>query len=201
MSAAETRARPLRLLLRDQTREVHEALHRLPDFALLAESRIGRADYGRLLLRLHGFYAAIDPALDRAASRHAGVAGLRGHAHRAPALARDLAALDLQPARPATPTLPDPATPAALAGALYVLDGALIGGATLARAAGRLDWPAPTAFWEWCQAEGPVLWRRTLALIDGVDDGAASRAAAVATATALFQAFGEFMAPADESAG
>lgn len=192
---------PLRLLLRTETRAVHERLHHLPDFAALAEARIARPAYGRLLLGLHGFYAALDPVLANACGRFAGATGGAEHLPRAPALECDLAALGLDAAPADHARLPRPESAAALAGALYVVDGALIGGTVLARAAGRVDWPAPASFWRWCEAEGPGLWRRTLGLLDRLDGAAENRVAALAMATALFRSVGEHVTAGTAPAG
>jgi heme oxygenase len=115
------------------------------------------------------------------------------HCERAPLLARDLAAAGLVPERPGPAAPTAFGCPASYAGALYVVDGALLGGAVLCRAAGRLDWPAPAGFWRWAEAEGPALWRRTLALIERVDAGEASRNSAAAAASATFAAFARWM--------
>ena len=187
---------PLRALLRQATGEAHAALHRLPPFAGLAQSAIGRADYARLLQRMESFYAAFDPALAAAGRCSAGAIGEIGevaHRQRAPLLARDLAAAGLPAERPGPAAPAALGCPASYAGALYVVDGALLGGAVLARAAARLDWPAPAGFWCWAKAEGPALWRRTLTLIERVDTGEASRSSAVAAASATFAAFARWM--------
>lgn len=186
-------ARPLRVQLREETRAVHEATHELPVLRCLARSVIGRAEYAELLLRLEAFYAAIDTVLAAACKRHAASIGGAVHAARAPLLARDLAGLGLLPARAEAPAMPLLDGAAAIAGMFYVVDGALLGGATLGRAVRRLDWPAPCVFWSWCQAEGPAIWHRTLALIDHVDRGPDSRAGALATASATFSTFADWM--------
>jgi heme oxygenase (biliverdin-IX-beta and delta-forming) len=192
---------PLRFLLRQATAEAHAALHELPAFSGLARSVIGRADYARLIQRMESFYAALDPALAAAGGRLRATPGA-AHRARAPVLARDLADAGLSTERPG------PAAPAAFgcaasyAGALYVVDGALLGGAVLGRAAGRLDWRAPSGFWRWAETEGPGLWRRTLVLIERVDAGEASRGSAVAAAMATFAAFGQWMErPVEQPAG
>lgn len=184
---------PLRALLRQATGEAHAALHRLPPFVLLAQSAIDRADYARLLRRMESFYASLDPALAVAGRRFAPETGEVAHRERAGLLADDLAAAGLPAERPGPPSPETFSCPAAYAGALYVVDGALLGGAVLCRATARLHWPAPAGFWRWAEAEGPALWRRTLALIERVDAGEASRRAAIATASATFEAFGSWM--------
>lgn len=191
---------PLRLLLRGATADVHADLHEMPPFARLARSAIGRADYLRLLRRMESFYAALDPALAAAARCLGQAAGDAAHRPRAPLLARDLAAAGWGPERPGPAFRRAFGCPAAYAGALYVVDGALLGGAVLARAAARLDWPAPAGYWRWAEAEGPRLWRRTLALIERVDAGEPSRGSAVAAASATFAAFARWMErPADRA--
>ena len=185
---------PLRVLLRDETRAIHEALHQLPAFRRLARSAISRAEYAALLQRMESFYAALDPVLLAACRHHASGAADADHAPRAPLLALDLARLGRRPVRDPAPALPKLSDAAAVAGALYVVDGALLGGATLAGAVRRLDWPAPSGFWGWCQAEGPPIWRRTLKLIERADRGPASRAAALAAAAGTFAAFDRWMA-------
>ncbi len=159
---------PLRVLLRDETRDAHEALHQLPVFRRLARSTIGRAEYAALLQRMESFYASFDAALAAACERHACAIGDVVHARRAPLILRDMTKMGVAPARGATPDLPALDEPGAIAGALYVVDGALLGGAVLGSAVRRLGWPAPGGFWSWCRTEGPGLWRRTQSLLDRV---------------------------------
>jgi heme oxygenase len=185
----------LRVLLRVETREVHEALHQLPAFRRLARSTIGRADYAALLWRLGAFYAPLDAGMVAACRRHAAGTGGVVHVRRAPLIARDLADLGAGPeADPGKSAAPGPCLPAldgpaAIAGVLYVVDGALLGGAALGRAVRRLDWSAPCGFWSWCQEDGPALWRRTLSLLERVDRKPADQAVALAAACDTFAAF------------
>jgi heme oxygenase len=183
-------AEPARHALRAATHGVHEALHRQPDLAALAEGRITRERYARLLGGMHGFHAGLEPAVRAAEARFAPALGGFRYRPRRAVLAGDLAALGAVPGEAAAAEAPALASPAALAGAVYVLDGSLLGATTLERAARALPFaPAGTAYWAWCRRAGPDAWRAARGLIARLDAGPAARAEMETAARATFAAF------------
>lgn len=178
---------PLRTALRVGTRVRHEALHRQRDFAALAAGTLSAERYNALMRRLHDFYAAVDPEMSAACRRFLTESGGYDYRPRAPVIAGDL-----PPGTSAGPTVPPLAVPTveALGGALYVLEGALLGASMLEAAARSLPWgPRNTGYWSWCRSEAPERWRRATALIGALDRGAAEREAVIAAANDTFAAF------------
>ena len=187
---------PARLALRDATREVHERLHHLPDFAALAAGRLNRAEYTRLLARLYGFHAPVEQAVavalpqdgpDATAWRRAGL------------LHADLVQMGLDPA--AIPLLPQAAppnilTPAAALGWLYVIEGSTLGGRLLARGLdGILLGPQGRTFLSASLQLGHVRWAAVGAAIDHYGHDEAKRGQMVAGAVTAFQSFETWFAP------
>jgi heme oxygenase len=122
--------------LRERTAEQHERLERrLGRFRWLRS----RDAYASMLEQLYGFYAVAEPAL--AAAGAAAIDGLElDERRKAPLLAYDLAQLGRTPARLARlPLAPVPAIgdPGQALGALYVLEGATLGGKLIERAVAR----------------------------------------------------------------
>ena len=87
------------------------------------------AGYAAALRALHGFHAAWEPCIWSTPGL-AG-AGLRDDRRKLPLLERDLRALGVEPVGPAA--APEPAGAAAALGALYVLEGATLGGRVILR--------------------------------------------------------------------
>lgn len=174
---------PLRQRLRIETYAVHERLHQHPQFAAIADGTIPARDFDRLMSRMGGFYAALDPLMVMA-SQGAGHGGYRYHPR-----------VGMFPRTETTrPSLPAILDVAALAGAAYVVDGSVLGGQLLRRAInGRLQHP----YWDWCADVGPSVWRSTRALIDRVEAGPNSDRA-VETANSVFNAFSDHMHMADD---
>lgn len=139
--------------------------------------QIDANDHECLMSRMGGFYAALDPLIAAACeSMGDDIAGYRYRPR-----------LGLFPSRSRRPVLiPAVDTPAALAGAIYVVDGAVLGGQVLARAFGDRSLHP---YWHWCCQNGPSVWRAAKALIDHLDTDAKARAAATRTALDMFDAF------------
>ena len=184
----------LRLTLRAATDAQHQGLHAHPLLARLADGTITQAQNTQAIARMAAFYRSADPVLAAACARfRTGLGGYRYYprAHR------------LDPDRPAnrtgaqdpvgTPGVPDPAGLPELAGALYVVDGALIGGRVLARSAHQAGLTAGRAHWDWCARQGPAIWRTTLALLERIGSGPDTMDRACASAHAWFAAFGRSM--------
>jgi heme oxygenase len=103
---------------------VHQRLHLHEGFAAIQNGSIEMASYRRLLLRLYGFYIPFETAADISRERSGW-------------LADDLRALGSHPdgfdAAALCSEIPIPRTPEARLGALYVVEGAALGGRDLAR--------------------------------------------------------------------
>jgi heme oxygenase len=109
--------------LKQATAPAHDKLERELGFV---KGRLARPDILRFLLRLHGFYAAWEPWLARSGLPEAFLQPRR----KLPWVERDLAALGIagSPAPPRYPHPLGPATPERAMGALYVIEGATLGG-------------------------------------------------------------------------
>lgn len=131
MVAPPRRADPqyvsLRAVLRAATQDVHQRLHHHPGFAAVQAGVIDLDAYRALLCRLYGFHQPFE-ALTRV------------EAHRTRWLEADLEALGIAGRRLTAIVrclgLPRLDTPGRRRGALYVVEGATLGGSALA---GRLD--------------------------------------------------------------
>ena len=167
----------VRALLREHTHDAHQRLHRLTVFRALLAGTLEREGYGRLLTRLHDYYRGVDASLLSACRRLA----LRGEDYayqpRAAMFAADLVTLGFA------------CTPA---GALYVIEGSLLGGATLDDAARRLL-PASHAadtqrrsYWAWCRQVASERWQSTTSFIERLAHTPNMAHAAIAAAHATF---------------
>lgn len=109
-------------LLRHMTHNVHQRLHRHDGFASIKDGTCTIDGYRRLLLRLHGFHRPFEAA-----------AGLE--AERSGWLADDLAVLGVDSkalhARASCTSLPQLNDDPRRVGALYVVEGSMLGGRTL----------------------------------------------------------------------
>lgn len=158
----------LRRVLVTETRDLHDTLDR----------RIGAfgdaVAYGAFLTGSHAFRAALEPRLARTEGWQ--VQPL------APLIAQDLADLGLPvPAAPAALALP---TPAARAGACYVLEGSALGGRLLARRAAALGFGARHGARHLAaQTASPARWRQFL---DWLEAGGFPAPEAAAAARAVF---------------
>lgn len=206
---------PVMVRLRQATRAQHEQLERVMPSLEVATP----AAYLALLRRQHGFYAPLEDRL----LVHAGdarIAALDLPARcKAPLLARDIAVVaarlgedDAVAALPLCEALPDVRTLPAALGALYVLEGATLGGQLMLRHVGAslgLDAAAGAAFYASYGAHVGPMWRtfgRTLAAVvaeaDGDDTGSGACAdAVVAAACATFDAFARWCEGAREPVG
>ncbi len=122
--------------LRHGTRDLHDAIEANPRFARLMAPDLSRDEYASLLARMLGHHAPAEAALAQAAPLLPAALDLPARLRRGAALAADLRALGLKPARIAA--LPrcgayrlDSAE--AAWGTLYVLEGSALGGQVIAR--------------------------------------------------------------------
>ncbi len=180
------RAGSLRERLRAETAGAHAALEAAFGFERVLHDR---AHVGRLLVALHGFFAELEPALDSAL----GPVLMAGR-HRLPDLASDLLALDLQPEPASGPArrdmLPGRDGRDTMLGALYVTEGARLGGRVIGRAASAEAWYPETGlrFWRDDPTTGER-WRSFLAALDTASSPDAVVRGANGTFDALRAAF------------
>lgn len=177
-------------LLREGTRELHRQVEHRLDF-LVRRPRLD--DYTALLRAFYGYYPAIEAEL--AAWQAQLPPGFGPEArHKSALLARDLVALgtpadDLarMPRCGELPALPDLAH---ALGALYVLEGASLGGRIIARsvhASLGLDPARGLAFFHGYGDRVDAMWASFLALLGATCDDPPAIAAAVAAARATFE--------------
>jgi heme oxygenase len=177
----------LREALRSATRDVHERLHGHPGLAAVQDETITREHYVQLLGRLYGFYTAFETA--------AGLSPIRSQW-----LEVDLTAFGVSPSRraelPRCRGLPNLATPEAVLGALYVVEGSALGGVALAR---RLDGLVGEGgldgrrFFSGRQAETGAAWRDYLHRLSA-SRGRTNRETIISTANATFAVFERWLA-------
>jgi heme oxygenase len=190
---------PPHAALRAATAEAHEQLHHLPAFAALATGRLDRAAYRALLARMLGFHEPIESALAVCLGDTA--FGLDLRALRRVALLRDdLGVLGQDAAAiAALPRVPAPAfgsAPAAM-GALYVTEGATLGGRQLARGLDALLGSGVARGRRFLRAGADAAhpaWRDVRGALDRCGADPASLAAMIEGAAATFTAFGAWFA-------
>ena len=168
-SQARRGASPLHAKLRHATASLHQELETHLD---LLSPNLSRRGYGRVLEILYGYYLPLEAGLASLAAVTAGPAlVLRA---RAPLLARDLlvtglAQRDIAQLSRCT-ALPQLCRREQLAGCLYVLEGACLGGQIVTRALGeklQLTKDAGLAFFS---GEGPRTGARWAAFLAWLDD-------------------------------
>lgn len=148
---------PLMQALREASRTAHHRIDHHPLLAPLVRQPVALGDYRRALAALHGPQAALEAAV-------ADLARQAGLAPRLPDLEADLADLNTCPEPFSSRLAVDcPPTLSARLGYLYVLEGANLGGAVIARhlarhLAGQLPAEVPMAFFR--GAGGEARWGR-----------------------------------------
>jgi heme oxygenase len=197
-TAAATQHRPLafRLELRSATRTEHGSLDDHPAFTSLASGTLELAGYGRIMRLFHGLYAGLDAALDEACRRLLPEGSRYSYARRLPMLSSDLARLEVEAGVPAPPPAA-PRTLAGLCGALYVVEGSVLGGAMLQRATAALlagHGGGGDAYWRWCRDEGGARWASACDLIEATAATQRARDEMIATARQTFALFADWFA-------
>lgn len=189
------KAEAFRFVLRRQTAADHAALDSLPAFLAMAGGSLDLDDYRRLMHLMHDLYVCLDEEIEDACDRFGlGARGFRYQA-RVPMLACDLAALNRGnglPAAAVESTRPV-ATAASLTGMLYVVEGSLLGGATLHAASEAILQGAGSGgngYWEWCRRAGGTRWGMTCRLIEELAMTQQQQTEMVAAARATFRRFG-----------
>lgn len=192
----------VRDILRRETRDIHERLHRHPHFAALFDGTLDIEGYGELICRLHGFYAPLDSAIAVVLSDMPDTANDYRHARRADLLARDITDLTGGRARTTPPPLCLEAaglvSRASVGGVLYVIEGATLGGAQIDRVAQRLlgtDQPAGRRFWSWCRQEGGARWHAMVAFLGRLQAAGVTISDLVTGARETFRCLEDWLAP------
>lgn len=191
----------LRHILRTETDEAHQRLHRQSSFAALADGSIDLPDYIRLLQRLHDFYDPLDLAI-RDALTHCDQSFF-SYQPRAALLAGDLSHFGQVEERPVWRRAHSVVSPRTVGGVLYVVEGAVLGGSQLDRMAQKLlgDQSADgRGYWAWCRSEGKHRWALMLRYLDGLSARGQAVDDLVDGARATFAELGEWLAPLDRPA-
>jgi heme oxygenase len=193
--AAGRAASTLRRVLQGETGALHERLE--AELGLL-EPGLTIHRYGRVLRAFHGFYAPVEAGLLRLAA----VASPLGFPLRARSelIERDLRALGLSrreiAALPRCTDLPRLSCPEDLAGCLYVLEGACLGGQVIARALRRrfgLSRVRGISFFIGDADATATRWIVVLTWLDRMVREGARREEIVATARATFQTLARWL--------
>jgi heme oxygenase len=183
-------ARGIRHVLRSETADDHERLHRMAAFDGLATGDMSRARYCDLMLGLHGFHAGFEVVAAETLALVGPAFPEHGLPPRGALLAADLARLGVAVDRDRPPPLlPRPTGPEALAGMFYVVDGSMLGAAVLEAPARRIAGAEGAGYWRWCREHGAARWRSLCGLLAAVCDDPARQAGAVEAARATFRAF------------
>lgn len=195
----------IRDVLRAHTHEAHERLHQHASFAALFARELRIGDYRQLMLVLHGFYAALDREIERVMAGSPDTQAVYTYARRSDILARDLRDLNFTAEQinrnPQCERVAGIVSRASLGGVLYVIEGAMLGGATIDRAARMLlddDGPEGRQYWAWCRAENKQRWGMTLRCLEYLCANEASLDDLAAGAKATFQMLSEWLAPLDK---
>jgi len=189
---AATEAASIHRVLKGATRPLHERLD--AELGLL-EPGLTIHRYGRVLRAFHGFYAPIETGLVRLAAAAAPLGfPLRA---RAELIERDLRALGWSRREidelPRCSDLPRLACSEDLAGCLYVLEGACLGGQVIARALRRRFGLAGISFFTGDAEATAARWIVVLGWLERVVRDGARSDEIVATARATFQTLARWL--------
>ncbi|HEY8550653.1 MAG TPA: biliverdin-producing heme oxygenase [Vicinamibacterales bacterium] len=171
--------------LRRATAEQHRRLDRGLGYVLTADLSVDR--YANLLAAFFGFYAPLEDELMRRQAEAPVLPLIR----RADLLHRDLLALDRTPdAIPLCADLPGLLPLARTAGAIYVIEGASLGGQVIARAVRQLGVGPENggAFFTGDGVRTGARWRQVLSWLDAVDRDRGASGEMVAAACETFGA-------------
>jgi heme oxygenase len=173
------------LALRRRTADAHRALEDQLDL-LSPDLDIGR--YADVVVMMAAVHAPLEPAIAAALpSSAAALVGLNRR-RKLPALRADLAALGRP--FPSAVDLPPIEGPAAAVGALYVTEGATLGGALIAaHVAGVLGTATPLTFFRAYGADVPLRWSQFRAAAPALLTTGGEIETAAETADAVFATF------------
>lgn len=173
-------------LLRHETRPFHDAVEQNPFNLALAAGTVTVADTAQFLAKMYGFLAPYEAQLHAQATLF-GPAWQLDQRYRTPLIFNDLSRLGHHTAPPPCPALPPLGTRAQLLGAMYVLEGATLGGQVIARQLDKAGIATHAFFTGRAERTGP-LWKsfcQHLAEAAETDEQAAIVASAVYTFQAL----------------
>lgn len=159
--------------LRHRTTEAHARIERaLPSF----EASLTPVLYMRVLVAFYGFYAPLEPLCQRAVGQATAGLDLAGRA-KTPSLAADLVALGHTPssvlALPRCTALPSVTSMSEALGALYVMEGATLGGQIISRHLDRslqLHGHDGAAFFSGYGNQTREMWRRFNLHVESADE-------------------------------
>ncbi|MVW77770.1 hypothetical protein GOQ28_02410 [Bordetella sp. 02P26C-1] len=189
----------LRDALRAATRAEHDDIENRMN---LARDDYTREEYGQLLQRYHAFYEVFEAFLSERARASSRVADFYYRDRRkVPWLESDLHALGLPRGSLRDAALADDlreqfADDARLLGALYVVEGSMLGGAVLAKQFKRrfeLTAQSGLQFFTGYGADTKARWMDLQQLLSQYDDDARARSEAIEGARRMFQLFGQHL--------
>lgn len=150
--------------LRESTHALHQELDHHPMMALLLKPELTAPAYANTLAWLHPLQSALESQLTHLLPKYAANIDL---APRLPALEDDLLQLQVAPAQlPVEQELRLAASEGTLAGMLYVLNGARLGSAHIARRLQHTSPHLPCRYFT--EANGAVHWPPTLKLLENL---------------------------------
>ncbi|MBU1211887.1 MAG: biliverdin-producing heme oxygenase [Alphaproteobacteria bacterium] len=183
------------------TDSVHRRLHEVPLFDGLLRGTASLQEYAMLMSVLAVFYRTLDASLENACIRHPEWECQYKYRPRAPLIEADVAAVGRKVgpivnrhAASLQSTLPIIDSRASLAGVIYVVDGATLGGRLLNKAAARLlndDDAGGRSYWQWCDDHGALQWKAALVLVEACGQEQSQRRDMVEAALATFEALEE----------
>jgi heme oxygenase (biliverdin-IX-beta and delta-forming) len=192
-----------RFFLRRQTRSEHHALDTSPVFPALLEGTLCIDGYRRLMSAFHDLYRHMEPPLQSACAQHRLDEFGFLYEARTPILAAELEIIGLGDAgsgKGQARARPSFESIESLAGALYVIEGSLLGGSTMCGAVDKLLAKVglgPNAYWNWCRSEGPGRWAMTCQLLERVADNDDARRSIVGAARMTFRSFSQGLGTAN----
>jgi heme oxygenase (biliverdin-IX-beta and delta-forming) len=176
-------------VLRAATTEAHERLHHSSMLGAFEAGTTDAGGYADIMQVFLDYYRAVDPVVISAMAEHAGGAQF-SYIPRAELFARDIAALPILPSlAPVEYHAPAISNAAELAGVIYVIEGSILGGAGLDRAARtvlRDGTVEGRSYWQWCRSNAGKRWKEARSFIDALVCSHAGQASAVAAATTHF---------------
>lgn len=181
------------------TDSAHKRLHGVPQFDALLRGTLSLEDYADLMAVLSAFYQELDAVAASACQIYLNPAIPYRYRPRSPLIGADVAAVRDRLGRHSAssqaeflrPDLPAIGSGAALAGLVYVVDGATLGGRLLNKSAARLlgaEDARGRSYWRWCDTHGAAQWKAALALIDRYGQEQSGRHEMAETALATFEA-------------
>jgi heme oxygenase len=182
---------PVSARLKQATRAVHDQLHRTPLLAAFERAELDIDDYLRVLQVFHDFYAAIDQPIEDAMPLLPALPEPFEYVPRAPMFARDLASLGVRSLQTGMSQPPQfsIASTGSLAGALYVVEGSILGGAGLNQCARKIlqgDDLAGRFYWQWCRDNAAARWPSVRRALNAAWREGCSEAEMIATAGSVF---------------